>query len=509
MAQRRRSGILLHVTSLPGALGMGDLGPEGRRFVDLLRRTGQAIWQVLPLGPTGYGDSPYQCFSSFAGNPLLVSPQRLVDDGLLDLTDLKSVPSFRDDQVEYETVAPWRLGLLRKANQRFQNDDAVPLRGDFERFLSAEAAWLDDYALFMALKGHYPPGAWTEWEADIRAREPQALARWRKRLAGEVAFEQFVQFLFQRQWLSLKRYANEQGVLILGDVPIFVAHDSADVWANQSLFHLDDESRPSVVAGVPPDYFCATGQRWGNPLYRWDRLAEQGYQWWIDRVSATLRYVDLMRIDHFRGFESYWEIPADSPSAITGRWQPGPGQALFRALEARLGRLPIIAEDLGVITPPVEALRDGLGLPGMRVLQFAFGDDPKASDYQPHNYVRHAVVYTGTHDNDTAVGWFRSQAGEGTTRSAEQVEAERNFTLRYLNTDGREIHWDLIRAALASVADTAIVPMQDLLGLGAGARMNMPGSSSGNWRWRLTELPGPAVERRLADLTELYQRGGG
>lgn len=507
MLDRRRAGILLHLTSLPGRFGIGDLGPEAYRFVDFLRRTGQSIWQVLPTGPTGYGDSPYQSYSAFAGNPLLISPERLLAEGLLTAGDLFEAPAFRSDSVEFEIVEPWRRGVLRTACRALIEQSRKELRTEFDDFCSAATDWLDDYALFMALKDEHPSGAWTHWSADLRRREPRALADCRARLEPEIAVRRAEQFLFHRQWSELKQYANDHGVLILGDVPIFVSHDSADVWANQELFWLDAIGNPSVIAGVPPDYFSETGQRWGNPLYRWDVLAKSGYDWWVRRIEASLRALNLLRIDHFRGFEAYWEIPADSPTAANGRWVPGPGAELFQALEDRLGRLPIIAEDLGVITPPVEELRDSLGLPGMRVLQFAFGEDPKAPDYRPHRFPRHTVVYTGTHDNDTTVGWFQSQAGEGTTRSESQIGAERDFALRYLDSDGKEIHWDMIRAAWASVAQTAIAPVQDLLGLGTEARMNLPGSATGNWRWRLApHLLTKDVERRLAELTTLYDR---
>jgi 4-alpha-glucanotransferase len=359
----------------------------------------------------------------------------------------------------------------------------------------------------MALKNHFGGTAWHSWPAELVRRLPQALESWRRDLAGEIDFQSFMQWRFFHQWRKLKRHANSRGVKIVGDVPIFVAHDSADVWSNQSLFQLDDDGLPTVVAGVPPDYFSDKGQLWGNPLYDWKRAADSGYGWWLERLrQATLLY-DLVRLDHFRGFVAHWEIPAGAESAAGGKWVDGPAGALFKTATEQLGPLPLIAEDLGVITPPVESLRDQFGYPGMRVLQFAFGDDPKAADYRPHNFVSNCVVYTGTHDNDTTIGWFRSEAGAGTTRSLEQINRENKFTLRYLSSDGSQIHWDFIRLAMASVARLAVFPLQDVLGLGTAARMNMPGSTTGNWRWR--SAPGAfglREESRLRDLAETFER---
>lgn len=503
---RRQSGLLLHVTSLPSAFGIGDLGPEAFRFVDFLVGARQRIWQVLPLGPTGYADSPYQSFSAFAGNPLLISPELLADEGWLDSADLHG-PGFAHGRVDFETVVPWRMALLRKAFHRHSREAGPDSRQALALFCCKEAAWLDDFALFMAIKEQQPAGDWTSWRPELCHRQPHALAHYGEEYAEEVRFHQFAQWLFQRQWSDLRRYANRNEVLILGDLPIFVAHDSCDVWAHPSLFWLDGSGQPSRVAGVPPDYFSATGQRWGNPLYRWEQMARTGFEWWVNRMAAALKLVDLVRVDHFRGFEAAWEIPADLPTATVGAWVPGPGAALFREMSRRLGTLPILAEDLGVITPAVEGMRDELEYPGMRVLQFAFGNDPKARDYQPHNYVRNCAVYTGTHDNDTAVGWFHSQAGRGSTLTESEVSTEREFALRYLNSNGREIQWDLIRAAWASVADTAIAPVQDVLGLGSEARMNLPGSGAGNWRWRLMpDTLTPDVARRLAEMAEVYER---
>jgi len=508
MDRARAAGIILHLTSLPGPHGSGDLGAEAYDFVNSLARARQGIWQVLPLGPTGYGDSPYQSFSAFAGNPLLVDLRELAMHGWLTSGELEGVPDFPPGTVDFDSVLPWRMQQLRRAHERFATSGHTAQHDDLAAFRQENADWLPDFALFLAIKREQGEVEWTRWPAEFAAREGAALDRVRLRLAGEIAFHEFVQWCFFRQWRCLKRHANSVGVRLVGDVPIFVAHDSADVWVHRELFKLDEAGRPLVVAGVPPDYFSATGQLWGNPLYDWDRLAARGYHWWIRRLRQAIALFDLVRLDHFRGFASHWEIPAESPTAAAGRWMPGPASSLFAAATAQLGELPLIAEDLGVITPAVVALREEFGYPGMRILQFAFGDDPEAPNYVPHNYVPETVVYTGTHDNDTAVGWFRSEAGAGTTRTAAQIARERAHALAYLNTDGREIHWDMIRLAVASVAHLAVYPLQDVLGLGTEARMNMPSTTSGNWRWRLS--PGQFHgdhERRLRELAETYDRG--
>jgi 4-alpha-glucanotransferase len=503
---RRVAGILLHPSSLPGPFGIGDLGPAAHRFVEFLEGAGQRLWQVLPLGPTGYGDSPYQCFSAFAGNPLLISPESLVEDGLLERNELqKHPPGGSSGQVDYASVAPRKRALLQRAHEAFQRDASAPLRRDFETFRSSRA-WLPDYALFMAVKEAHEGIAWTGWEKGIAAREPRALKRWRERAASGVEVHAFAQYLFFRQWSALRERCKRGGVRLLGDVPIFVAHDSADVWAERDLFRLDAGGEPLVVAGVPPDYFSATGQRWGNPLYDWEHLASTGYRWWIDRFRSTLGLVDEVRLDHFRGFEAYWEIPASEETAVKGRWVKGPGAAFLEALREALRGLPIVAENLGVITPEVEELRERFGLPGMAILQFAFGGDGSADAFQPHNYVRNLAAYTGTHDNDTVMGWWTGGVGDS-TREPEEVEKERDFCRRYLDVEGDEIHWDFIRALLASVADTAVVPMQDVLGLGNEARMNLPGRAGGNWRWRLVESDlTPAMRDRLREMAVLYGR---
>lgn len=494
----RRSGVLLHPTSLPGRYGIGDLGDAAYDFVDFLVRSGQSLWQILPLGPTGYGDSPYQCFSAFAGNPLLISPERLVSDGYLPPAALEKVPDFPVNRTDYGWVIPYKNGLLRLAVAHFQSQGTTDQQSAFDAFCQDQAYWLDDFALFMALKNRYMEqdgGVWNTWPKNIAHREPAAIEAWSKELADEINIHKFNQFLFFGQWLDLKKYANARSIEIIGDVPIFVAFDSADVWANPGLFHLDKDGAPTVIAGVPPDYFSETGQRWGNPLYRWKKMAADGYDWWVKRLEMTFTQVDIVRIDHFRGFDAFWEIPATEETAVIGRWVKGPGADFFDAMRNSLDSLPIIAEDLGVITPEVEALRDRYDFPGMKILQFAFGGD-KNSDFLPHNYSANCVVYTGTHDNETTLGWYLNASA-----------AEQDHARRYVARDGHDIAWDLIRLAFMSVADTAVVPLQDLMSLGNEARMNFPGKTGGWWSWRFT--PGMLTEGmviRLHELAELYGR---
>jgi 4-alpha-glucanotransferase len=502
----RASGILLHPTSLPSRFGIGDLGVEAYRFADFLVASGQSLWQVLPLGPTGYGDSPYACYSAFAGNTLLISPEKLFAEGLLAQDDLDAIPSLPTARVDFERVHQSRESILNKAFARYQRTTDTELRSAFETFAAQNASWLNDYAVFRALKSAHGGRAWPEWDRSLARRELAALIHARVELHDQIEAHKFFQFLFFRQWFALKAYCNERGVRVIGDVPIFVAHDSADVWTNPDQFKLEEDGRPIVVAGVPPDYFSATGQYWGNPLYNWERMLADGFKWWIERVRATLQTVDIARIDHFRGFAACWEIPGGDSTAERGRWVEAPGRELFDAIRRALGVVPIIAEDLGVITPDVEKLRDDFGFPGMRILQFAFSSDTKNIDL-PHNYHRNVVVYTGTHDNDTTAGWFNSVAGAGSTRSEAQITAERDLCKRYLNTGGEEIHWDFIRAALASVADTALLPLQDLLGLGTAARMNLPNSTKGNWTWRFESGALTDAEAvRLRGLTETFGR---
>ena len=490
----RSSGVLLHPTSLPGPYGLGELGPHALRWVDWLAEAGQRVWQVLPLGPTGYGDSPYQSFSSFAGNPYLISLERLHEEGWLSAEDLVG-GDFGEVRVDFGPVIEFRLQALRRATEAWRAWASQEERNAFAAFRERSAWWLDDFALFMALKEDHGGRPWSEWDAPLRKRKPKAMTDAREIHADAIERQMLWQWWFESQWGVVRRAAAERGIAILGDVPIFVAYDSADAWADQDLLILDDEGHPKVIAGVPPDYFSATGQRWGNPLYRWDRHAKRGFKWWIARVRRTLEMVDVLRIDHFRGFEAFWEIPASEPTAVKGRWVKGPGQPLFDALREALGDLPIVAEDLGVITPAVERLRDENGLPGMKVLQFAFAADA-ADPYLPHNYPTNCVVYTGTHDNDTTVGWY-----------AQAPERERDFLRRYLARDAANVAWDLWRAAQSSVADTAVAPLQDLMGLGPEARMNTPGAPAGNWGWRLRweDLP-YWLAQQLREMAELYGR---
>lgn len=511
MKFERTSGVLLHPTSLPGRFGIGELGGEAYRFADYLHGACQSIWQVLPLCPTGYGNSPYTSFSSFAGNPLLISIDRLLEHDLALRDDVEStLPKFPEDKVDFDAVMAWKLPILRKAYDLFVERASQDWKEDFAAFCHANSAWLDDFALFMALREVHGLRPWNEWEAGLVARNPETMHAWRQRLGVEVQARKFWEYLFDRQWSDLRKYCNERGIRLMGDLPIYVAHNSADVWANPELFHLDDQGNPTLVAGVPPDYFSATGQLWGNPLYRWDRLAETGFAWWVERIRASMARVDILRIDHFRAFESYWEVPAGETTAINGRWVQGPGTAVFDALRARLGEVPIVAENLGIITRAVEELRQSLGFPGMVVLQFGFGTDRFSPGVLPHMVTHDTVLYTGTHDNDTVVGWWNSKGDGEAPRPLQELEAERAFARRYLPITGWGIHWDFIRAIMNSPADTAIVPLQDVLGLGSGARMNTPGTVGENWTWRvLPAMLGDVPRQRLRELTILFGRAPG
>ena len=506
MILKRASGILLHPTSLPGRFGIGDLGREAYRFVDWLAAAGQVYWQVMPLGPTGYGDSPYSSFSAFAGNTNLVSPEKLVESGLLSDSDLKRAPDSEPGRVDYGKVIKYKRALLEKAfvNFRAKLKTDESLRDDYVGFLDFSKAWLEDWALFAALKDEHRGEPWHTWGAGLARRDANAIEGARTKLAEQVEAHKFFQYVFFQQWLKLKKYANERGVRVVGDMPIFVAHNSADVWARPRLFKLKDDGSPAFVAGVPPDAFSETGQLWGNPIYDWDRMREDGFGWWVGRVRETLKIVDVVRLDHFRGFAAYWEVPAEHKTAERGRWVEAPGREVFNAMKSALGEdLPIVAEDLGDITPDVHRLRDEFRFPGMRVLQFAFGGDPHDT-HLPHEYTRASVAYTGTHDNDTVVGWFNQRSREDAT---EGERRERELCLKYLGTDGSEIHWDFIRAAQMSVAVLAVAQLQDVLGLPAAARMNTPASAEGNWAWRFREgLLTDELAARLREMTFIYGR---
>jgi 4-alpha-glucanotransferase len=501
MALSRSSGILLHVSSLPGPFGIGDLGPGAYRFADFLAHTRQQLWQVLPVVPVGHGNSPYSSPSTFAGNPLFICPTLLAEQHLLTDEALARAPAFPAGEVDFERVIPFKRWLLGLAFDRFDAGASAVDPDAFDRFCRANAFWLDDYALFMALKAAYDDAPWTDWPTGLAFRQPEALTQAQAEHAREIRRHMFWQFLFETQWHRLKHYCNARAIRLFGDLPIYVAHDSADVWAHPDLFFLDGRGHPTVVAGVPPDYFSETGQRWGNPLYRWETMQADGFQWWAQRFERVFSLVDLVRLDHFRGFAAYWEIPAAEPTAVRGRWAQGPGPALFEQVQAKLGRLPLVAENLGVITDDVTELMQRCQLPGMAVMQFAFDEGPDHS-FLPHNYRRALVAYTGTHDNDTLVGWW-----DGYTSPH-----GRAFARAYLGLDEcREpVQWRFIRALLASVADVAVVPLQDMLGLGSEARMNVPGRGSGNWSWRLDPaLLTDEVAHRLRTLTEVYGRAPG
>jgi 4-alpha-glucanotransferase len=491
----RASGIILHPTSLSGRYGIGDLGSEAFQWIDFLIESGIRIWQVLPLGPTGFGDSPYQCFSAFAGNPYIISPDKMLAEGLLAEEDLADHPDFPSNQVDFGTLIPWKLKLLDRAYQHFNTNASAKLKNSFSEFQSEQGHWLDDFALFMALKEAHQGAPWPTWEAPLRDRHPQALGAARQKYQEAIQRQIFRQFVFFSQWSQLRQYANERNIKIIGDVPIFVAHDSADVWAHPELFYLDQSGNPTFVAGVPPDYFSPTGQLWGNPLYRWEVHARSGYSWWIARLKAVLQLVDIIRLDHFRGFVGYWEIPAGLPTAEIGRWVPGPAADFFNHIQNALGDLPLIAEDLGVITPDVVELRERFQLPGMKIFQFAFSSD--ATDrFLPHNYPNNCVTYTGTHDNDTSLGWYRST-----------LEEERDFLRRYLGRNDHNIVWEMMRAIWSSVAMFAIVPMQDVLNLGTEARMNFPGRPSGNWSWRMpADALTEQLKGRILEYNQIYGR---
>ena len=493
----RSSGILFHPTSLPGKYGIGTLGKEAYAFIDFLKKSRQKLWQIFPLGPTGYGDSPYQSFSSFAGNPYLIDFDLLIEAHLLSEEDLRDV-FFGDNEeyIDYGAIYNQKYPLLRKAYENFKSSDNHEMKENLEHFKRENASWLNDYSLYISLKNHFNGLPWNEWAHDIKNREHGAMEHYKNELADDIEYHNFIQFLFFKQWGDVKRYANENGIKIIGDIPIFVAADSSDAWANPEIFLFDEERKPVKVAGVPPDYFSATGQLWGNPLYNWQKLKETNYSWWVERVRANLSTCDIIRIDHFRGFEAYWAVPYGDDTAINGQWEPGPGIDLFNAIKSQLGELPIIAEDLGLMTQGVIDLREATGFPGMKILGFAF-DSGEENDYLPHTYTKNCVVYTGTHDNDTLIGWFQKAK-----------EEDRQFARDYLNSrSDDEIHWDAIRGAWSSVANMAISPVQDFLGLGSEARINTPGVAAGNWQWRLRHgVLTDELAERIAKLTRVYSR---
>ncbi|CCI27238.1 4-alpha-glucanotransferase [Microcystis aeruginosa] len=498
MAFSRSSGILLHPTSHPGRYGIGELGREAYQFIDFLAQSGQKLWQILPLGPTGYGNSPYMSFSAIAGNHLLISLDILREKNLLSQADFEDIPDFPLDQVDFEQLIAWKIPLLRKAASNFVKGSDTILYKQFAGFCAGNADWLEDYALFMALSHAYPGKVWMEWPTEIRERHWGALETPKQELQEEIFLHKFLQFEFFEQWLALKRYANSLGIEIIGDIPIYVSHNSADVWANPQVFRLDPQTgNPLEVAGVPPDYFSETGQLWGNPLYNWDYLKNTGFDWWVRRLKAVLSLVDIIRIDHFRGLEAYWAVAFGQENAINGHWLKAPGYDLFNTIGARLGKLPIIAEDLGDIDQAVLDFRDHFAFPGMKILHFAFGGDA-GNPYLPFNVERNCVIYTGTHDNNTTVGWFQDNAND----------YEKARLYQYLGApSGQGVAWDLIRLAYSSVANQAIVPLQDVLGLGSDARMNTPSVAEGNWSWRYRQeaLTGEYSER-LRDLVNLFGR---
>lgn len=491
----RSSGLLFHPTSLPSPYGIGSLGKEAYSFVDFLKKASQKLWQVFPLGPTGYGDSPYQCFSAFAGNPLLIDLDLLIEQGLLSKSAIACI-ELEEDKIDFGALINFKIPLLRLSFERFIEISNSVQQNKFNNFLKENHFWLHDYALFRAIKDKFGGKSWLEWDKSSKFRDSAVLAKYETELAHEINFHKYMQFQFFEQWYSLKKYANDNGIKIVGDIPIFVALDSSDAWANPELFLFDEERNPVKVAGVPPDYFSATGQLWGNPLYNWEILEKTNFEWWIKRVEMNLKVSDIVRIDHFRGFESFWAVPFGEPTAINGEWTLCPGKKLFHAIEKALGKAPIIAEDLGLITPEVEDLRDTFSFPGMKILQFAF-DSKDESNHLPHTCLRNSVIYTGTHDNDTIVGWYEKASPD-----------DKAFAKEYLNIRENEpIAWQFMRGAWASIADLALAPVQDLFEMDSSARMNTPGVASGNWQWRIKKgMLTDEVAAKLSKLTKTYFR---
>lgn len=499
MKTDRRSGILLHPTSLPGPYGIGDLGGSAHQFLDFLEASGQTLWQILPLGPTGYGDSPYQCFSAFAGNPWLISPDKLVEYGVLASKDLEAAPRFGDGPVDYGRVINWKRELLQTAHRSFSDRPPDGLSEEFDRFRSETAEWLEDYALFMAIKEDRGFGNWVEWDAALVRRDSQAIDAERVRLADSVAQHKFTQFLFFKQWWELRQAAQDRGIRIIGDMPIYAAHDSADVWADRWVFRVDQTGKCEAVAGVPPDYFSETGQLWGNPLYDWNHLRDSGFHWWVERLRHAFRLCDVIRLDHFLGFDAFWEIPAGEETAINGRWVDGPAEMFFDTMKWVFGEdLPLIAENLGLVTERAENLRRRYNLPGMAVFQFGFGEDEKTSAFPPHRFERCLAAYTGTHDNDTTLGWWNDLPLD---------EGPRPYMEKYFRLGDEPFHWFAIRTLMASVADWAIFPLQDVLGLGKEGRLNTPGNGQGNWTWRMKANDlNDDLSAQLREMAEIYGR---
>ncbi len=497
MKYQRSAGILLHPTSLPGKFGIGDLGIDAFTFIDFLKASGQSLWQVFPLGPTGFGDSPYQCFSAFAGNPLLISLELLYKDGLLNDSDISNLPQFDPHKIDYGEIIKIKYKLFEKAFANYV-EDGKQLQNECGSFCDDNNYWLDDYATFMALKDFHGGKAWNEWGKEFKFRDAEKLKTWKDKNNLKIDYHKFLQYIFYKQWTSLKQYANEKGIKIVGDLPIFIAYDSADLWSNKSLFSVDKNGNLETVAGVPPDYFSPTGQLWGNPLYKWDLMEKNNFAWWKKRLSKMYEFVDIVRIDHFRGLDAFWEIPGDAPTAEKGRWVKAPGEKLFKEIRKELGDVPILAEDLGVITKSVEELRDSFGFPGMKILQFAFG---KTGDknFLPHNHIKNCVVYSGTHDNDTTRGFFETEKNNNS--------GIYQWAQKYLNYYGDDMVHEIIRTAYASVANIVIIPMQDILNLGTDARMNFPGRPGGNWTWRFSwDQITDSLTAHFNEMTKLYER---
>lgn len=500
--KRRGCGVLLHITSLPSSYGIGDLGPWAYKFADFLAETKQSFWQILPLNPTdsAHGNSPYNSVSAFANNTILISPECLVQDGFLEKNDIENPPLFPKHTVHYHDVTRYKRQLFCRAHEHFKKNHTNRYTYEYERFCRENSNWLEDFALFVALKDHFQGKVWSEWPEEIRDRKPEPLETLRKQLENKIGMEKFLQYLFFHQWSALKNYCNDRNIHLIGDIPIYVCYDSADVWAHPRLFKLDERKQPVSVAGVPPDYFSTTGQRWGNPVYQWDILKETRYAWWIQRIKQNLSLFDMVRIDHFRGFVAYWEVPSSEKTAINGRWTEVPVEDFFTTLFKHFPSLPIIAEDLGTITPDVREIIHRFEFPGMKLLLFAFGWNLSTNPYAPHNHVKNCVVYTGTHDNNTVRGWFENEIP--------QEDKERLFHYLGREVPGQEIHWELIRLAMMSVANMVIVPMQDVLGLGEESRMNRPSITEGNWLWRLLpEQITPSPVQKFRGMTEIYGRG--